>query len=299
MTVAPATAKSSAGTTTTQTCVCRGNEHMPRIVLIIVASLIAGFALAAWFVGVPDRGEPRTDPAVIDFDTNAGVEERLLALEAAVSAERQARQLLEDELQILYEVLDDIEGADQPPLQARASEVPLRRETENAARGDRRGNDDSDRRLQALTDAGFSASRADWIVRRESELRMQAMQERFEAMRSGEPVNPYRLQGSASTLRDELGDAEYEMYLEASNRSTSIGVGNVLASSPALVAGLQAGDQITHYDGERVFSTFELTQQTLRGEPGQNVLVDILRDGTPMQVVLPRGPLGITTGRRR
>jgi hypothetical protein len=42
----------------------------------------------------------------------------------------------------------------------------------------------------------------------------------------------------------------------------------------------------------------DLTRQTLEGTPGEQIMVDILRDGMPMQVVLPRGPLGISGGRR-
>ena len=63
------------------------------------------------------------------------------------------------------------------------------------------------------------------------------------------------------------------------------------------LAGLQPGDQILRYDGQRLFSMSDLTQQTMQGEAGVNVAVDIMRDGIPMQVVLPRGPVGIS-GRR-
>ena len=102
-------------------------------------------------------------------------------------------------------------------------------------------------------------------------------------------------------LRDEIGDAEYEQYLEATGRPTTVAVNRVLESSPGAVAGLQSGDQILSYDGQRVFNTFELNQQTMQGEPGASVVVDILRDDVPMQVVMPRGPIGIYTfeGRRR
>jgi S1-C subfamily serine protease len=53
------------------------------------------------------------------------------------------------------------------------------------------------------------------------------------------------------------------------------------------------GDQIVAYDGRRVFHIRELTEVLLQGEPGAPVIVDIVRDGQAMQLVLPRGPLGI------
>ena len=82
------------------------------------------------------------------------------------------------------------------------------------------------------------------------------------------------------------------------NRSTSVTISSVIESSPAQSAGLQPGDEIVRYDGERVFSMTDLTRQTMDGTAGQNVVVDIMRDGTPMQIVMPRGPVGISGGRR-
>jgi S1-C subfamily serine protease len=60
---------------------------------------------------------------------------------------------------------------------------------------------------------------------------------------------------------------------------------------------LQPGDEIVRYDGTRVFNISDLNRQTMLGEPGESVVVDITRDGMPMQVVMPRGPIGVSTGR--
>ena len=87
--------------------------------------------------------------------------------------------------------------------------------------------------------------------------------------------------------------------MTANDRSTTISVSSVIDSSPGQAAGLQPGDEIVRYDGERVFSMTDLTRQTMDGAAGQNIVVDIMRDGNPMQIVMPRGPVGITGGRRR
>jgi len=270
---------------------------MPKLAIAIVASLLTGFALAALVVGGSEPNERAAEPETIDFDDKAGVEGRLMALESAVSAERQARQLLEDELLALYDALDALENPDEPPERAQAgADVREARRDFRAQFGSSR-RDDPERRLTALTEAGFSVSRADWIMQRESELRMEAMQARYDAMRQGE--TPSRALNPDNLLRAEIGDAEYETYLQAGNRPTNVNVRSVFDASPALIAGLQSGDQITHYDGERVFSNFDLTHQTMEGNAGENVVVNIVRDGVPMQVVLPRGPLGINTARGR
>ena len=60
----------------------------------------------------------------------------------------------------------------------------------------------------------------------------------------------------------------------------------------------QPGDQIVSYDGERVFSTSDLMQRTMAPGSG-DVVVDVVRDGVQMQVVLPRGPIGVESGRIR
>jgi S1-C subfamily serine protease len=100
-------------------------------------------------------------------------------------------------------------------------------------------------------------------------------------------------------LRAEIGDAEYEQYRLASGMPTVVEVSGILESSPAQQAGLQAGDEIVAYNGTRVFDIGELNRFTMGSEPGGTVVVDIVRDGVPMQVVLPSGPIGVTISGRR
>ena len=154
-------------------------------------------------------------------------------------------------------------------------------------------------RIERLVAGGFSASEAERIVKRESQLQMTALQARYDAEKNGTPEDFRQTrQSMTNTLRQELGDADYERYLESNGRSTRVAVSSVLESSPAQTAGLQNGDEIVNYDGKRIFSMTDLNQQTMQGEPGQNVVVDFMRDGVLMQVAIARGPVGITGGRR-
>jgi len=275
---------------------------MQKIAIAIVVSLLAGFAVAAMVFNSPEI-EQAVAPEATDFDSRADINHRLVALENAVSTERQARQMLEEEVFSLYEELELLERPAAGAGAVEAAAVMIegsidQRQMREMLRANRR--DDSEQRRDALISAGFSESRADWIIQRESELRMEAMQSRYKAMRSGEPMNMgYDFASPDFALREEIGDAQYETYLQAHGRSTAVGVGAVFQSSPAHTAGLQTGDEITHYDGARVFNTFDLTRQTMVGDAGENVVVNITREGAPMQVLIPRGPLGINTSRRR
>jgi S1-C subfamily serine protease len=150
--------------------------------------------------------------------------------------------------------------------------------------------------VDLLIAAGFPPDRAEWINQRASELRMQALQAQYDATREGRPFSPANALTGDQTLRTDLGDTDYERYLRALERPTSVGVRNVLASSPAERAGLKAGDEVLAYDGKRVFDMRELNSLTLQGTPGESVVVEVLRDGQRTQLVMPRGPIGIFGG---
>ena len=82
---------------------------MPKVAIAIAVSLLAGFAVAALMIS-PTDDSPAAAPEVTEFDSSADISARLAALEDAVNAERKVRQLLEEELFILYEHLESLEG---------------------------------------------------------------------------------------------------------------------------------------------------------------------------------------------
>lgn len=274
---------------------------MKSILVAVVLTASAAFAVAGWYFAA---GQDDTDLApLVDtntFDPGLPIESRIAALEQAVSDERLARQLLQEEV---FYLTSELERFSEPEYsepvegsvdESEQSEPRLSRSEERRRRNSREG------RIERLVAAGFLPSQADWITQREQEIQMAALQARFDAERSGEDIDWMANRTLTSdTLRAELGDADYERYLEANDRSTNVSVSSVIESSPAQSAGLMPGDEIVRYDGERVFSMTDLTRQTMEGEPGQTVLVDVMRNGNLMQVVMPRGPVGITGGRRR
>lgn len=273
---------------------------MKTIIVAVILSAAVAFATASWVNSTGDN--PSAFPSSSDFNAELPAAQRIVALEQAISQERLARQLLQEEVIILTEELEILRVGgelqfDVPaPDGAETNDEPTRQERRDFYR--RRNSPEG--RTERLVDAGFDVGMANWVVQREQELQMESLQARYAAGRNGDPADYYRDQFSTNdVLREELGDADYERYLEANGRSTSVGVSSVIGSSPAQTAGLQAGDEITRYDGARVFSMNDITKATMAGEPGQTVVVDVLRDGIIMQVVMPRGPLGITGGRTR
>ena len=274
---------------------------MKRILATASASAIAAFAAAT---SVYELRQPGEQPAGVSFDASLPDAARIAALERAVSEERQARQLLQEEVIILTAELESLFDVRQvPAARDEATEELQNREsstTSSQRRRDFETRNSPERRLDRLIESGFTPVEAEWILEREQQLQMEALQARYDAGRAGDPADFFRDRFSTSSqMREELGDNGYERYLEASGRPTNVEISSVIGSSPAQSAGLQPGDEIVRYAGERVFSMTDINMASMEGEPGQNVVVDIVRDGVPMQVVMPRGPLGVSGGRRR
>lgn len=259
------------------------------ILIVLAAGIAAG-------VGYLVPAEPATGVATLataeppPFNPSAAFEDRVAALETALDHEREARRILEDELIALFNELDRLKGAS-PAVRSTEEPRPAPRSTQA------RDRESFETRSQALVAEGLTPERAAYILQRESELRFAQMQAYYEARNAENPEQ--RLAGVRdpdAALREEIGEDEYEQYLRANNRSTSVEVQGVMASSPAEAAGLKPGDEIVRYDGERVYNSRDLMERAMQGEGP--VVVELVRNGAPMEVVIPRGPLGIEIGRR-
>ena len=283
---------------------------MLRTALFLILGVSAGFAFATFMSGGADS-LPGVSTERLDAWQGSGsadelspLTKRLELLETALDTEIALRKSLQTELAAIIEQMAELQGADgagDSQNEPRREEFDREAIQERFAErfGDRRG-DDPDRRLNQLVEAGFSPDQAQHITARESELQLEALYAQYDRVLEGEPFDPRAGRfDPQDQLRQELGDASYERYLDATGQSTSISVQSVMAGSAGQTAGLQPGDQVVSYGGERVFSTSDLNQLILDGSPGQTVVVDVLRDGQQIQVYVPRGPIGITSGRGR
>jgi hypothetical protein len=268
----------------------------------VAVSLIAGFAVGAWVTSAaPTAGEESAaTPASRDAGSADTLAERLLSVEQLIAEEREARLELAGQVQDLIDDLESDAVAEAP--RAAESSAENGRRDEPRGGGLRRAQDFTamirrfeDRRLQSLMDNGFSEDEARRVLQRESEAEFKSMQLAWEAQREGTPLDQLAaLNDPQALLRAELGDADYERFLVAQGQPTSVQITRVLNGSPGSEAGLQPGDQIVSYDGERVFNVADMRELTLQGAAGEDVVIEIDREGVRMQLSVPRGPVGIT-----
>ena len=274
---------------------------MPRIALMIGVALLVAIGLGTWISGEEQPTEPSAPPIHVgEPGVDADLDERLQYLEQALAEEREARIALEDTLAMLFEELERLEGTDERT----AARIQAVAENERQARvEERRGQRNEadwmrsyqERRVATLIEGGFSEEDARRALQLESEASFKAMQLAWEAQRNGEAVDVMNnMSNPQSILRAEMGDEAYARYLDAQGQPTAIRITQVLSGSPGNSAGLQAGDKLVSYNGERVFNVMELRNGTMQGQPGEDVVIEIERDGVRMQLTLPRGPIGIT-----
>jgi len=288
---------------------CRGRfgGGMFKTLLVVVAGLGAGLAIA-YFTrpGVPPSGHASevaaaTGARSAEGATSSAAAARLDTLETALQSEIEQRAVLEARV---AELAAELEALRVEPRQGGAAAEGAAGGEPGSERGRTRSQrdagalrDDRERRqVERLIAAGFAPDRAEWINRRTSELRMQQLQAQYDATRDGRAFDPGAQLAGERTLRSELGDADYERYLGALDRPTSVAVQDVLASSPGERSGLKPGDEVVAYDGKRVFDMRELNALTLEGTAGETVVVEVRRDGQNLQLVMPRGPIGIFGG---
>jgi hypothetical protein len=264
----------------------------------VAVSLVAGLAVGAWLASDDDADAAKTPAG--DAAGRQPLEERILSLEQLIAEERQARLALERQVMALTETTERLMAGTLSPVPGGADDAASDERRTSAEPRRRRDFVNlmqrfEERRLGSLVNGGFSEDEARRILRQESEAEFGAMQEAWEAHRQGEAVDPMEsMRASQDLLRAELGDAEYERYLAAIGQPTSVQVTRVLDGSPASSIGLEPGDQIVSYDGTRVFDVADLRRLTLDGQPGEDVVIEIDRDGVRMQLSVPRGPVGIS-----
>lgn len=268
---------------------------MNRTLALLSLALGIGIAVGALLVTRPDQaGSGPVGPR--DTAAPAAAVERIAALEAALDEEAARRRAFEARLAAL-----EAGAGIQPVDGAQAAGEAPGEEERRSLRDDPRPRDFAemarafaDQRVAMLVESGFGEDEARRILRLESEAQFASLRREWE-MQYGDAANASGgFQTAESIMRAQLGDDAYARYLAAQGMPTDIPVLQVHEGSPAATAGLQPGDHIVSYDGQRIFNVMELREMTMQTRPGETVVVEIDRDGTRMQLTLPSGPIGIT-----
>lgn len=277
------------------------NKQLAWMALAIVSGGLAGFVVSS-ISGNPSRasgsalqvpGVPEPGTAAHDSAAGQDLGHRVATLSLTVESlsslleqEIEERRWLEDELYALREELDQTSRAgNSPPQAATAQTLPRRRF--------------SDVNVEAFINAGFDPVLAENLKKRTDGAVLERLYLRDEAAREGWlNTSKYfeklrNLPNNETALRRELGESDYDRYLFALGRPNRVTIDSVMEGSAAQKAGIQEGDVLYSYGGERLYSRRALSPFTRSGEAGELVPVEVMRDGSRMQVYIPRGPLGV------
>ncbi len=150
-----------------------------------------------------------------------------------------------------------------------------------------------------LITAGVNPELAEDILRRISQQEYRRLQLQNLISRGTQEEKRYyrkelrELTTNPISLRDELGEAQYDNYLYSSGQNNRVKISSIMAGSPAETAGFETGDVILSYDSKKVLNWNDLRKITREGDINSYTNVEVLRDGQPMMLVVSRGTLGV------
>ncbi len=274
----------------------RLHRSMPelRIVIAVAAatSLVASFG-ATWLFGGGDPGAPAVAaaPERKQGPTTDGSE--IAALRNELEQERKARLALARQIDDLWEAL--AQGQSGPAAQ------PAGGSTRRAVSQPRNAVDPENEMAegwfseQVLRDQGMSENEIQRLRQRFDEVELEKLYARDRAAREGwtDSSRHYKeMLDIQSEFREELGEYDYDAVLYASGRNNRVRIQDLLRGSAAADAGVQAGDVILSYAGDRVFDPSTLYKWTKEGAIGESVELEVLRGKRIVRIEVPRGPLG-------
>jgi len=159
--------------------------------------------------------------------------------------------------------------------------------------------------IERLLQGGIDETLAQTIVREQSETELKHLELQDKAKRENYYLTPRYQQeleaidSESLSLRERIGDYQYDRYLYTSRINNRVKAASVMQGSAAEQAGIQSGDIILDYDGQRIFEWAELKDATTEGERGEYVTINILRNNELFSLTIPRGPLGVRLGAAR
>jgi hypothetical protein len=253
--------------------------------ILLLGVAVCGVGLAV-FLREPSKVEPARPPAPAPTAASGELRQQradIARLEAELAWADEQRRALEEERDWLREELRDLRET-----------TTIEQETDDDEGGSEVGFD-----VEALLEAGFDPAEIDELRERLDAIALERLYLRDAAQREGWLGTPRWRQERRSLdaallgLRDELGEELFDWGLFASNQANRVQVSSVLRDSAAAEAGIETGDLIIEYDGQRVLQGRDLRAGVVSGRAGQPTEVLVRRDGTTHRLFVPRGPLGV------
>lgn len=272
----------------------------PALVFSLLFALAVGAGAASYFAGAVNETNPadqgRVPEARVESASGLNYDVQIAALASDLEQERAARERLSAEVASLENQIARIE-ASQPSAADRVEAMAKQsggQESHSEASNRPRSLD-----VGALVAAGFAEETVREYQAGLDQMELDRLYLRDIATREGW-INTARfreeneaLRLEAGNTREKYGEEFYDWMLYTTGHNNRVEVGSVMVGSAAEDVGLRGGDQVVSYDGERVFSPSELRDATVSGEPGELVPVEVTRNGRPVRVMVPRGPLGV------
>jgi len=211
--------------------------------------------------------------------------------------------------QALAQLTAQIESLESDFINSRAMEALEDTESEQSQESDLSEIEDNDNfgpsqsgqdRIDTLVAAGIAVESAQALQAQQDQFQLARLELFDQAEREGwidsEQFSDRldQLNEQRPDLRNELGDEAYDRYLFEAGRSNRVVVGSIIPGSAAELAGLEPGDMVISYADQRVFSTGDLQSATREGVRGESVPMNLERQGQPLFVEIPRGPMGVT-----
>ena len=160
-------------------------------------------------------------------------------------------------------------------------------------------------KLDHLIKGGVDPTVADEIVRKKNSIELKRLELQDRAKRKNY-LNTQQyydelknINRSDISLREVLGEDQYDDYLFNSKQNNRIKIISVMLGSSAELAGILKDDVVLSYDNYRMFSWRELKNATTEGQLGDYVSISIYRNGEIYSFSVPRGPLGVQLGATR
>ncbi len=252
---------------------------------------------------------PDAVPAAAPESTVAAI--RSVASDAESSnADQPAPEVAEPEVQVLLARIDDISqgwGRMQAELAALRQRIGTleQRQVETPAETNATANRPSrpttpDEQRTALLRAGVTAEVADDLVWRRAQLSLDRLDLRDQAIREGwlnsdryreemRKINEQRV-----SVRDEIGVDAYDRYLFETGQDNRVLVDSVIPGSAGEDSGMLPGDVIERYGDQPIYDFGDLRGATSDGARDELVPVTVRRGNQLVELLLPRGPIGIS-----